>query len=242
MNLLLLHPEDIVAGPAAPGAESRARIGGRRFEHVRNVHRAAVGDELRVGVLGGALGRGRVIALSDGQLELAILLDRQPPPPSPVTLVLALPRPLVLKRVLIHATSLGVKRIALIHARRVEKSYWQSDALSGETLRHNLLLGLEQAGDSVLPDVSVHRRFRVFAEDVLPALRGSSRGFVAHPEATAVCPREVPGCVIVAIGPEGGFIPYEVEMLTRAGLEPVRFGERILRIEAAVPWVIARLG
>jgi RsmE family RNA methyltransferase len=242
MNLLLLHPEDFVGALPSEGDDGLVRIGGRRFEHVRDVHRAREGDELRVGVLGGRIGRGRVVVLSDGRVEMSVRLDRQPPPASPVTLVLALPRPLVLKRVLIHATSLGVKRIALIHARRVEKSYWQSEALSGETLKEQLLLGLEQAGDTVLPAISLHRRFRPFAEDALPVLRGSSRGFVAHPEAPVACPRAVSGPAIVALGPEGGFIAFEVDKLEEMGLEPVRFGARILRVEAAVPWVIARLG
>ena len=244
MNLLLLRSEELgdvpACGDATVAAELHVRIEGRRADHVRRIHRAAVGDSLRVGVLGGRLGLGRVLALCGDRLELAVRLDREPPGPLPVTLVLALPRPLVLKRVLLHATSLGVKRIALIHARRVEKSYWQSDALAAESLEEQLLLGLEQAGDTVLPAVSLHRRFRPFVEDVLPALLAGSRGLVAHPGARRECARG-DGPVTLAIGPEGGFIEHEVEKLEAAGLAPVRLGERILRVEAAVPYAIARL-
>jgi RsmE family RNA methyltransferase len=241
LNLLLLHPEDFDGEVPSGADEARLSVRGRRCEHVLAVHRAEPGDTLRVGVLGGRLGQGRVLALSPGRLDLAVRLERPPPEALPVTLVAALPRPLVLKRVLIHATSLGVKRIALIHSRRVEKSYWQSDALSGETLTEQLMLGLEQAGDTVLPSVTLHRRFRPFVEDELKALLMGAQGFVPDPEAEQVCPRAVTGPVLIAIGPEGGFIPYEIGKLTDAGLRPVNLGTRVMRVEAAVPYAIARL-
>jgi RsmE family RNA methyltransferase len=241
LNLLLLLPEDFGGRPPEGCEEHELRITGRRGRHVLGVHRAEPGDRLRVGLLGGQLGHGRVLAASPEGLDLAVRFDSDPPEPLPITLVLALPRPLVLKRVLIHATSLGVKRIALIHSRRVEKSYWQSDALSGETLNEQLLLGLEQGGDTVLPELTLHRRFRPFVEDELSALLTGAQGFVPHPEAARACPRGVAGPLLVAIGPEGGFIPYEIERLTEAGLEPVQLGRRVLRVEAAVPYAIARL-
>lgn len=242
MNLLLLHPEDFREGVPTGRAEARVVIRGRRLEHVRGVHRAGPGDELTVGLLGGDRGRGRVLSLEAGQLEMAVRLDRPPPRALPVSLILALPRPLVLRRVLIHATTLGVKRIALIHSRRVEKSYWQSQAVSEPALREQLLLGLEQAGDTVLPAVSLHRRFRPFVEDELSSFLTGAQGFVPHPGRAEDCPRGVRGPITLAIGPEGGFVAYEVDRLVDSGLRAVRLGERILRVEAVVPYAIARLG
>ncbi len=239
MNLVLLQPADFEA--AGSGDASRVRLRGRRCEYVRRIHRAEVGDELCVGLLDGKIGTGRILALAPDVLDMAVSLVREPPAPLPLTLVVALPRPLVLKRVLLHATSLGVKRIALIHARRVEKSYWQSNAVSVESLTEQLVLGLEQARDTVLPRLTLHRRFRPFAEDELSALLTGCRGLVAHPEAPRECPRAVNGPVSLVIGPEGGFIPFELEKLVEAGLEPVRLGDRALRVEAAIPYAVARI-
>ena len=239
MNLVLLRPEDFEA--AGSGDASRVYLRGRRCEHVRRIQRAGVGDELCVGLLGGKVGTGRILALADDGLELEVSLVREPPAPRALSLVVALPRPLVLKRVLLHATTLGVKRIALIHARRVEKSYWQSEALSSDSIQQQLLEGLEQARDTRLPEVTLHPRFRPFAEDELGALLVNSRGFVAHPQAQRECPRAVAGAVTLAIGPEGGFNAFEVERLVEAGLEPVQLGDRALRVEAVIPYAVARI-
>src|SRR4051812_29284895 len=115
MNLILLFKEDFVG-------DDVVRLTGRRFKHVMSVHRASAGDELTVGVSGGLIGTGAVTKLDDDALEMSIALDRDSPPPLPLTLVLALPRPKVLNRVIASATSLGVKRIHLVNAWRVEKS------------------------------------------------------------------------------------------------------------------------
>lgn len=234
MNLILLFPEDFVA-------PDRVLLTGRRLRHVLEVHRAAVGQCLCVGEAGGRIGNGEVLRLDDDGLELAVVLDRESPPPLPVTLLLALPRPKVLKRVLLAATSLGVKRIVLMNGFRVEKSFWKSPALVGEALREPLILGLEQARDTVLPDVLLKPLFKPFVEDELPALSAGSTRLVAHPQTECPCPRGIAGSVTLAVGPEGGFIPYEIEKLQEAGFVPCALGERILRVETAVVTLLARL-
>jgi RsmE family RNA methyltransferase len=235
VNLLLLDDGDSIAA-------GQARLGGRRVAHVREVHRAAVGDTLRVGRLNGRVGTATVSALDAQELVLAdIRLDTDPPPPAPVRLLLALPRPKALRRVLQGAAAFGVKEIVLLNGWRVEKSFWESPALHPEALREQLLLGLEQGGDTVLPRVVLRRRFRPFVEDELPALLAASRGLVAHPRAAAPCPRAVADHVTLAVGPEGGFTPYEVAALERAGCEAVSLGPRPLRVEQAVPALLGRL-
>ena len=234
MNLVLLFEDDF----AAPG---RARLAGRRLQHVASVHRAAVGDELVVGVAGGRIGRGRVARISAEALELDVELDGDPPPPLDITLVLAVPRPKALNRVIASATSMGIKRIHLINAWRVEKSYWSSPRLSAENLREQSILGLEQARDTILPSITLHRLFRPFVEDELPSIAHRTRAFVAHPPARMPCPRALSVPVTLAIGPEGGFIAEEIGSLEHAGFDAVTIGERILRVETAVAWAVSRL-
>jgi RsmE family RNA methyltransferase len=234
VNLILLFDDDLVA-------QSRVRLAGRRLQHVRDIHRAAIGDDLVVGIANGRVGRGTVARLDDEALEMDIVLDSDAPPPLPLTLILALPRPKVLKRVIASATSLGIKRIILINAWRVEKSYWSSPRLSVDNLRAQSILGLEQARDTLLPSIETRRLFRPFVEDELPSLAHGTRALVAHPRASEACPRGVREPVTLVIGPEGGFIDTEIASLERAGFTPVSIGERILRVETALAFLVARI-
>lgn len=234
MNLLLLAPEDC----PAPG---RARLGGRRLQHVREVHRAAAGDRLRVGLLGGAMGEGVITALDADSLEMEFTLEQAPPPKLPLTLLLSLPRPKMLKRIFQTVAAMGVARLVLMNSYRVEKSFWDSPWLAPAAVREQLLLGLEQARDTVLPEVVLEPRFKPFVEDRLPALAQGGRRLLAHPGGSAACPAGLAGPATLAIGPEGGFIPYEVSLLEAAGFEAVHLGPRILRVETAVTALVARL-
>ncbi len=232
MNLILLFDDDFVG-------DARVRLTGRRLEHVRSVHRAKAGDALTVGVAGGRVGAGRVTRLDAEALEMEVALDRDPPAALPLTLVLALPRPKVLNRVIASVASLGVKRLFLVNAWRVEKSYWKSPKL--DRLRDQITLGREQAKDTVLPSIELRRLFRPFAEDELPSIARGTRALVAHPGAAAECPRALAEPVTLAVGPEGGFIAEEIASLERAGFTPVHLGPRVLRVETAVAALIARL-
>jgi RsmE family RNA methyltransferase len=136
---------------------------------------------------------------------------------------------------------MGVKKIVLINSYRVEKSFWQSPFLEAESIRNALILGLEQARDTVMPEVLNRPRFKPFVEDELPGIIEGTLPLVAHPSATVPCPVSVNRQVTMAIGPEGGFIPYEIEKLVSCGFQSVRLGERILSVETAVPFIISKL-
>ncbi|MDU9021492.1 16S rRNA (uracil(1498)-N(3))-methyltransferase [Pseudomonas corrugata] len=234
MNLLLLEEADFV-GP------DRVVLNDRRLTHMQEVHRSAVGDSLRVGRVGGLMGKAQVLRLEACEAELQVTLDQPPPAKLPLTLVLALPRPKMLRRVFQTIATMGVPRVVLINSYRVEKSFWQTPFLEPAAIREQLILGLEQARDSVLPDIIIEKRFKPFVEDRLPAIANGTLGLVGHPGDHPPCPRALTEPVTLAIGPEGGWIPYEIDLLGRAGLQPVQLGERILRVETAVTALLARL-
>ena len=233
--MILLHEDDFVSG-------SIVRLTGRRLKHILEVQCPAVGDMLTVGRVGGLIGKGRITAASSAAVELEVVLTEAPPPAPAVDLVLALPRPKVVKRVLAGIAGLGVKRLYLVNGFRVEKSYWRSPVLRPPEIREALILGLEQARDTILPEVVLRPLFKPFVEDELPALIRDTLALVAHPGAGESCPRAGARPVTLVIGPEGGFIPYELEKLVAAGCRPVQIGARILRVETAIPFLLGRLG
>ncbi|AIZ35254.1 16S rRNA (uracil(1498)-N(3))-methyltransferase [Pseudomonas parafulva] len=234
MNLLLLEEADFVA-------DDRVVLADRRFTHMQDIHRVAVGDRLRVGRIGGLMGQAEVLSLAAHQAELRVSFDQPPPAKLPLTLVLAVPRPKMLRRLFQTIATLGVPRLILVNSYKVEKSFWQTPFLHPDSIRENLILGLEQARDTVLPEVIIEKRFKPFVEDRLPAIAADTLGLVGHPGPYPACPRAVDRPVTLAIGPEGGWIPYEVDLLAEAGLAPVQLGERILRVETAVTALLSRI-
>ena len=234
MNLLLFTTADRLD-------EQRIRVTGRRLQHLRQVLGAVIGDELRVGELNGLTGLGRILDVSAQQATLSVELHESPPAKLPLCLVLALPRPKMLRRIFRSVAELGVAELHLIHSYRVEKSYWQTPVLREEALHDYLLQGLEQSRDTVLPLVTCHRRFKPFVEDTLPAMTSTRQSLLAHPGDFPSCPRDLQRDTLLVIGPEGGFIPYEVEKLAHAGCQPVSLGPRILRVETALTALLGRL-
>lgn len=234
MNLLLLEP-----GELGPGGE--ARLAGRRARHVRDVLRCEPGDRIAAGVVGGPCGEAEVLAASAEELVLRARLERAPPPPSPVRLLLALPRPKILRKVLQAVAAMGVKRLVLLGSYRVEKSYWSSPLLDPEALRAELLLGLEQGKDTVPPVVTQARFFKPFVEDRLDEVLPGAR-LLADPRAPGPLEALDPpaGGATIAVGPEGGWTPYEAAELERRGFAPFSLGPRPLRVDQAVPFVVGQ--
>ncbi|HTN33176.1 MAG TPA: 16S rRNA (uracil(1498)-N(3))-methyltransferase [Marinobacter sp.] len=234
MNLALLFEEDFIS-------PDQALLTGRRLTHLQSIHKAVVGDRITVGRVNGNIGTGEIRRLTDTEAELAVVFDQSPPASLPLILVLAMPRPKMLRRVLQTCAALGVKDIWLLNSYKVEKSFWQTPWLADNNLRENLTLGLEQAKDTVMPEIHIRKRFKPFVEDELPELIAGRQAFVAHPGTQTPCPVHVNSPSLLCIGPEGGFTPYEVEKLNEAGCQSVHLGARILRVETAVPVLVSRL-
>lgn len=212
----------------------------RQIKHLNQHLQLKAGDTLKVGVRDGQRYLTEVQSITAQQIMLRPIQTESVPNKLPVHLILALPRPKVLRRIIMDAVTLGVERISLIHSYRVDKSYWQSPFL--QQLDDYVTLGLEQAGDTIVPEIQLNKRFKPFVEDVLPTLISEQRpAYVAHPYAEQSMPHAIAhGCNLI-VGPEGGFIPYEIELLKKNGCQAMSLGNRILRTETAVSNILGRL-
>ncbi len=238
MNVILIHPHEW----GSKASQGTLTLNDHRFAHIASVIQPKSGDQLRVGLIGGQLGMATVSQIDNQSITLVVTLDTPPPPPLPVTLLLALPRPKVLRRTLQACATLGVKQIYLINSYRVEKSYWQTPFLEADALRETLLSGLEQGRDTLMPDVHLRKRFKPFVEDELPQLTEGKQAWTAHPMPESVaCPGNIAAPSLLAIGPEGGFITYEVDKLAEAGFQTISLGPRILKVETALPALLSKL-
>lgn len=235
MNVLILEDRDFTS-------ETQALVTGRRHIHLTTILKTTPGSPLNLGRLNGKLGRGRVLAVDENATRIEIEnLDKPPPPCLPLTLILGLPRPKMLQRTLQTLATMGVEKLCLIQTSRVEKSFWQTPLLQPEAVHEQLLLGLEQGKATQMPLVEYHTRFRPFIEDRLPQLCQSRRRLIAHPGA-AHAPSAFPAePTLLAVGPEGGFLDAEVAEFAARDFVPIHLGPRILRVETAIPVLLAKL-
>ena len=234
MNLLLLHPEQQLPN-------GLWRLNERQCHHVLTVLKLALGDTCRAGIVNGDTGKSIIKSINNKSIEVDFKVDSQPVSPLPLSLLLALPRPKMLKRIVIDATSLGIKRIVLINSWKVDKSYWQTPELKSDLLAEKLRLGLEQAGDTMMPTLTLAKRFKPVVEDELATVAGDSRCILADPSGEDYMPCDLAEPVTLAIGPEGGWTDYERDMLLTRGFACFGLGQRILRSETALPTVVGRL-
>lgn len=234
MNIFLLSP-------AQQLSETLFKLTSRQSEHLQKIIKPNEGDLLRVGLLNGQLGLGCYQVIDQQPCLNVSVLKEMPPPALPLTVILALPRPNMLKRTLLNLACMGVKEIVLLQSAKVEKSYWQSPVLSEDSIQSILYEGLEQSRDTVLPSVRLEKRFRPFVEDELPQLTDGKRKLLAHPYLASVCPVALSEEAVLAIGPEGGWNEFEVEKWQQVGFESVHLGPRILKVETAVPVLLSRL-
>ena len=239
MNLLLFDPEEL------EGRLLRLPEQDRRVQHILQVLALGPGDFLKVGMVNGNIGVGHILRMEEGRLEIEVSLDICPPEEPGVELILALPRPIMLQRIIKQATVLGVRRFHLIRSQKVQKSFFQGSVLQAASLRALLLQGLEQAADTRLPEVCLHHRFRPFVEDVVPTLKATSR-LLAHPgPGPTLADLHGAGLIgsplLLAIGPEGGWSGHEVGSFREQGFTSFSLGPRILHVDTAVLVLLAQV-
>jgi len=240
VNIILAESDEIT--------DKLIRLIDYRAEHIIKVLRSQVGDMVRFGIISGGRGQAEIIDLKkkypffvDLSIEISDLQVTVPP----VDLILALPRPIMLKRILSQVTALGVGTIHLVNANRVEKSFWEASIVAENRFRPYLLQGLEQAVDTRLPRISLHRRFKPFIEDFFPTIKDRCQvSIIAHPGSQSTLQQNVEresGRVALAVGPEGGWVDYEVGKFREQGFIDCSIGKRILKVDTAVTALHARI-
>lgn len=242
MNIILFNENEI---PSL--SQPQICLVDHRAKHIVKVLRSEVGDELKVGVINGGQGKAKVLEITPKypfsvRLEINHL-SAEPEPLPPIDLILALPRPIMLRRILSQATTLGIGNLFLINANRVEKSFWQASLLEEQEYQEHLRIGLEQAVATRLPKVHIYDKFKPFVEDILPPLLNSyTHKVVADPRGDRTLKESLLGTshegsyakTLLAIGPEGGWVDYELTKFSSQGFHLCTIGSRILKVDTAV--------
>ena len=233
MNRIILTSDELLPDGTVTLTDFRA-------EHIRTVLKARVGDDVRTGLLNGLIGTSRVERLDEQAVVLRTEHDEQAPEPW-FDLILAAPRPKVLKRLWPQLAALGAGRIVILNAFKVEKCYFSSQWLDPAYYTPLLMEGLMQASTTRLPEVQIKQRFKPFIEDELDACFPKALRLLAHPgkaagQEWALLEGQRP---LLAVGPEGGWTDYELDMFLTRGFNPFSLGLRPLRTDTATIALIA---
>lgn len=238
MNIILIDQEEVT--------NNRIVLIDRRSDHIRKILGAKPGDTLRTGLINGPIGTSKILSIQGNAVEIETSQHVHQPERPKTDIILALPRPIMLKRILSQAATMGVERIFLINAARVEKSFFAASLLQNNNFYQYLLQGLEQAVDTLVPQLFIHKRFKPFIEDFLP------ENIVDNPVLLVAHPGHFPSLAesvslplkkktFVAIGPEGGWVDYEIKKFQQKGFLPFTMGPRILRVDTAVPAILSQI-
>jgi RsmE family RNA methyltransferase len=275
LNRFLLSPEEVSQDEdsslpyAVLGKDDYRTIHAAKILNLRN------GDSVRAGLVssedhnGFLTDHATVQWLPEGKVKKAEVLNNGDPPGSlhitlqslksstqrfshSVSLILALPRPLQLGRMLPMISQMGVDHLVLTEARKVPKDYFGSHLFrKPELLTERLIEGLCQSGDTKLPQVTVVKNLSQFMDDTLDELfpLHSHARVIAHPQRvvedrviksvrmrSVTFPTDSPRRMVIAVGPEGGWEePNEIDrFVNQHGFQQITMGTRVLRSDCAV--------
>ncbi|MFZ5592299.1 MAG: 16S rRNA (uracil(1498)-N(3))-methyltransferase [Bacillota bacterium] len=220
-------------------------IEGSDAKHISRVLRLGPGDQIMLLDGNGRAARARIVAVHKDTVTCSILeyTAATGEPPLRVILLQALPKGDKLEQIIQKAVELGVHEVWPVQTRRCVVQ------LAGEkaTARQNRWqrVAYEAAKQCRRPAVPQVRMLLAWA-DALAALPPSTLLILPWEEEAgtglkSVLNQPVPATVAVAVGPEGGWAPEEVELARRHGARTVSLGPRILRTETAGPAVLAAL-
>lgn len=233
MNLILVSPEEV--------ADGRCVLRDARATHLRQVLHAEPGQSVQLGILDGLAGTGTVDAVTPEAVTLSVDCTRPSLAPW-YDLILALPRPRSLRRILFQSATMGVRTIFVVGASKVEKSYFSMHLLREEEYRPVLIEGLMQGKTTAVPRLVIVPKLRDLWEQ-LPADSGAR--YIANPAESRPALEPAAGLPLIAIGPDGGWTDRETAAFLERGFKPISLGARPLRTDTAaiaLPAVIQALG
>ena len=221
MNLILITEDEVVAGVCT--------LTDARAEHLCKFLHAQPGSTFRVGVVDGLQGIATVMDVTDTAVSFSIDCNESTLPPW-YDLILALPRPRSLRRILFQSAAMGVRNIFVVGAKKVEKSYFSMHLLREEEYRPVLLEGLMQGKSTALPRIHIVPKLRdLWAQ--LPS--EDTLRIIANPSDQNFGISQSAGFPVIAIGPDGGWTTEENEAFAAQGFLPFTLGPRPLRTDTA---------
>lgn len=233
-------------------ADKSVVILGRDVNHIKNVLRMKIGEELNVsnGVDGREYRCGIAVFEDDRVFcELRFVKEDNVELPSRIYLFQALPKADKMELIIQKAVELGVYQVIPVEAKRCVVKLDEKKAASRLVRWQGIAeAAAKQSKRALVPEI---KQALSFARAVKYASQMPVRLIPYELAEGMGRTRELfealkPGeDIAVFIGPEGGFEAAEIELAAKNGIEPITLGRRILRTETAgltvLSWLVYRL-
>jgi RsmE family RNA methyltransferase len=207
-----------------------------RLRHLVSVLRARPGEEVRVGVRGGPIGRARVLAVGPEGAALQAEWLRPAPSPLSLRLIIGHPRPPVLRRLWKDLASIGPAEVRVFTAELSERSYMDSRVWNrlGEALDEGLSQGVRTIAPQVTKYGSLARALGGLGPNHLFVGDAGPEGLPLPDMLKRVArAADMAEPVSIVVGPERGLTTSESAAAREAGATGVRIGSGVLRTETA---------
>jgi 16S rRNA (uracil1498-N3)-methyltransferase len=209
----------------------RAALIGEHADHLARVLRARIGQEFDIAA-GDAVRRGRISSVGDARVEFDLGEEVSSADLADITLVLAVFKFDRMEWAIEKCTELGVSRIVPVIARRTDAHLAAAASKRSERWQRIAHQASEQSRRAAPPEISAPVKIAEASN-----LRGKLRIVLAESEERTLL-RDVvkPGAtggVVLAVGPEGGWVEDELQSFQKAGWTSASLGNTILRAETA---------
>ncbi|HEY0162832.1 MAG TPA: RsmE family RNA methyltransferase [Edaphobacter sp.] len=218
-----------------------ATLTGEQAEHLARVLRAAPGQVYDV-VAGGFLHRAEIVSVQPGKVVFTLHEELESDAALPLHLLLAVFKFDHMEWAIEKATELGIARITPIIARRTEKHLAQAASKRVERWRRIALEASKQSRRITIPEIADPIALKPALEQTTEPVRillSETEQVTAIGSALASTDDDGSFTYALAIGPEGGWTPEEMDLFTQHQWQPVTLGPRILRAETAAIAAIA---
>ncbi len=224
------------------GRSDRFDLPDDEARHAANVLRLEPGDVVELLDGAGGILDARVDAVGRRQVAVCVMNRRRMPPLVPeLWLLAALTKGKAWDATVQKATELGVSVIAPMQCERSVVRVDPAEAEAKmESWMRTAMESAKQCGTSWLPRIlkpgpvpSVLAAVGAAEAAFVAALSGETRGVRGWAGEIRAALGRQPATIAVAIGPEGDFVPSELEALKEAGYRAITLGPLVLRADTA---------
>lgn len=212
-------------------ADKTLSLAAEEAKHARKVLRLMPGAEVEITNGNGLLAKAKILDLYGDQMTVQILSVTKAQPSTPIHLWQALLKGPKMDWLLEKAGEIGVHTL-----QPMETKFSLADSERGERWERILHSAAKQSGNPFLPKLEPAAKLPFLLSSISEnSLKVYLDPYVGNCLLTCLNspPNPSPSNIVLALGPEGGFSPEELNLLKRAGFQGARLLPYILRGETA---------